>query len=361
MAQPQHAIQPEIRKTQRKVLAAVRRSVRARQLWQPGDRVLLACSGGADSLVALDLLDRLQPSLGHRIVVGHVDHGLWDGSAGAGQLVAQACQLRGLTFAVRRLDLPPGADLEARAREGRYAALHAIAAEHDCARIATAHHADDQAETLLLRAARGAGLEALSGIRWQRDDGVVRPLLDVPRAWLRILLGDATIAPDPSNADVHFSRNALRLQVLPVLEQALPGASAGLARTAGHLTEHGASLQAWLELALEPRTILHPKQTVPADPNEPRHLQIETTGLPGLRSTRLDLLRYAARRLGQAVPGVRAGEQFCALLASPTARTCAVKGLRVEKRCTSLHFYTTETAADTPLILPDVANADCQD
>jgi len=336
--QPFH--EPDRRKTQRKVLAAVRRSVRARQLWQPGDRVLLACSGGADSLAALDLLDRLQASLGHRLFVGHIDHGLWQGSARASELVDRACQLRGLAFASQRLDLTHGADLEGRAREGRYAALHALAKKADCARIVTAHHADDQAETLLLRAARGAGLEALAGIRWQREDGVVRPLLDIPRAWLRACLGDEAIAQDPSNADGRFARNALRLQVFPALEQALPGAAAGLARTAEHLMEHGASLQAWLELALEPRTTLH----------DPRHLQIETMGLPTLRSTRLDLLRYAARRLGQPMPGVRAAEQFCALLATPTATCCAVKGLHVEKHSASLHFYAA-----------DVANADCPD
>ncbi len=339
-----HPSEPDWRKIQRKVLAAVRRSVRSRQLWQPGDRVLLACSGGADSLVALDLLDRLQASLGHQLFVGHVDHGLWSGSAQAVELVARACQRRGLAFASVRLDLQPGADLEARARHARYEALHAIAAAHDCARIATAHHADDQAETLLLRAARGAGLEALSGIRAHRHDGVVRPFLEIPRAWLRALLGDEAIAPDPSNADARFSRNALRLQVLPVLEQVLPGAAAGLARTAGHLVEHGAGLEVWRDLVLQPRTTMHADSTAPAVTGSSQHLQIVMTGLPELASVHSEVLRYAAKQLGLLPPGARAAEQFCAFLASSTAATCAVKGLRVEKHSASLHFYLTAVA-----------------
>jgi tRNA(Ile)-lysidine synthase len=329
----QHPREPK--STLRRVLEAVRRAVRTRELWTPGQRVLLACSGGADSVAALDVLRRLQPSLGHQLVVGHVDHGLWQGSAQAAELVQALCLDRGLTCEVRTLRLDHGADLEARARHARYEALHQIARQHACARIATAHHADDQAETLLLRAARGAGLEALEGIRSHRGDGVVRPLLDVPRAWLQELVQDQRIAHDPSNADPRHSRNRVRLQVLPVLEAALPGASAGLARTAGLLADHGEALQAWLTMALAPRT-----QEIHGDP---AWLRVELEGLPGLRSARQALLRHVAQRLGVEAPSVRAGEQFCAFLTAE-ASECSVRGLHIERRGGALHFHPTGVA-----------------
>lgn len=321
----------------RRVLDMVRRAVRTRGLWSPGQRVLLACSGGADSLAALELLRRLQPSLGHQLCVGHVDHGLWPGSAQAGDLVRDLCLEWQVPCRVATLRLEPGPDLEARARHARYEALRGLGDQLSCERIATAHHADDQAETFLLRAARGSGLEALEGIRSHRSDGVVRPLLDVPRAWLAEVVQGRDVARDPSNADLHFSRNRLRHQVLPVLEDALPGASAGLARTAALLAEHGEALRTWVALALEARTR--------AIPGESHGLQVQVHGLPTSRAVRTALLRHVALRLGVAPPGVRAGEQFCAFLDS-TARVCTVRGLQVQKHNEGLHFHRQDVARE---------------
>lgn len=319
-------------KSSRQVAAAVQRAVRAHDLWQPGQRVLLACSGGADSIAALHVLDRLQPSLGHRLLVGHVDHGLWPGSAAAAVLVATTCAQRGLPFGLRTLRLAPGADLEARARDARYAALHDLAGELRCQRVVTAHHADDQAETLLLRAARGASPDALAAIRRCRDDGagragVVRPFLEVSRAALRTVAAGMPIAEDPSNADPAYSRNALRHQVLPVLEIALPGAAAGLARTAGHLAAQAGVLDVWVNIALSPRS------STAAD----GALVVDTTDLARDAATLAMILRFAARRLDVALPSGRATTQFLAAMQAG-ATSCTVKGLAIEATRSRLRF-----------------------
>ena len=234
----------------RQLAQAVRQVVRIRQLWLPGQRVLLACSGGPDSLAALLLLDHLRRSLGHQLTVGLVDHGLQSNRTQAEQLVRQACESRRIPLRVARVSVPAGPQLEARARELRYAALQQLKGELECAVIVTAHHADDQAETWLMRSGRGAGVAGLAAIRFDRGDGVVRPFLVMDRADLAHVLGGRPAWTDPSNSDTHHLRNRLRAQVLPQLESAMPGAARAMARTAAHLQDESAAVQTWMELAL---------------------------------------------------------------------------------------------------------------
>jgi len=200
--------------------------------------VLVATSGGADSMALLQML----ASLGQKVGVAHIHHGLRDEADADLAFVAERARLLGLPFAHMRVDArrPRAAagrrlSPEARARDLRYAALERLRSGGGYAHVATAHTLDDQAETLLLRAIRGSDLAGLAGIRdFDGERGIVRPLLAARREALRSYLADRGLVwrEDASNAALEIPRNRVRLQVLPELERAHPGAVAQLARLA---------------------------------------------------------------------------------------------------------------------------------
>lgn len=177
-----------------------------------GDTVLVAVSGGPDS-VALLLLARAV--LGERCVAATVDHGLRPEAAGEAAWVARLCGELGVAHATLAAPLPRRAgrtgNVSARARALRYRLLEAHAADTGAARIATAHHADDQLETLVMRLNRGAGVAGLAGVR-ARGGRIVRPLLGWRRAELAALVAASGIMPvdDPTNRDERFDRARLR-------------------------------------------------------------------------------------------------------------------------------------------------------
>ncbi|HCE40093.1 MAG TPA: tRNA lysidine(34) synthetase TilS, partial [Alcanivorax sp.] len=203
----------------------------------PPGPLWLAFSGGLDSTVLLHLLARA--GLGGRLTVMHVDHGLHPDSAAWAAHCRAVTRGLGLAFVNETVTVDRAAGLEAGARHARYRAL---AARAGAATLITAHHRDDQAETLLLRLLRGAGVAGLAAIRewghW-RDTPLWRPLLAVPRARLRALAeqGGWPWLEDPSNADRSLDRNYLRGTVLPALVARWPGALATLARAADHQAE----------------------------------------------------------------------------------------------------------------------------
>jgi tRNA(Ile)-lysidine synthase len=195
-----------------------------------GRHLLVAVSGGLDSTALLHLLHA--QAARHRLVlsVGHVNHGLRGEASEADEAAVRALAGRlGLPVRSRRADPRPRREggpsrtrptLQEAAREARYAALRELAGELGAERIATAHTADDQAETVLLRLLRGSGPDGLAGIPERSGDGVVvRPLLGVPRraleAWAR---GEGLVwREDASNAKADYARNRLRLRWLPGL------------------------------------------------------------------------------------------------------------------------------------------------
>jgi tRNA(Ile)-lysidine synthase len=196
--------------------------------------LLIAVSGGTDSLALLSLL----ASLGQRLGVAHVHHGLRGAEADADlAFVRDRAESLGVPFFAAHVDaaVRDGRSPEMRARALRYEALEEIRAREGYRYVLTAHTLDDQAETLLLRAIRGTGLDGLSCILPASEDGyVLRPLLGVRREALRSYLTRRGLAwrEDASNRDPGIPRSRLRAEVLPVLEDVHPGAAERLANLA---------------------------------------------------------------------------------------------------------------------------------
>jgi tRNA(Ile)-lysidine synthase len=248
------------------------RLIRDESLIARGDVVLCACSGGPDSTALLHVLAMLRPRLGHSLVAHGVDHGLRSGAADELALAGELAGRLGVPFSITRVDVAPGANLQARAREARLAALAAAARAQGARAIATGHTADDRAETFLLRLLRGAGPRGLAVLppraqlytlggsagsspatppnprstlggsagsspatppnprsvpcaAGEPTVQVIRPLLlarrdDVLAHLCRHGLG---FAQDPSNEDPRFARTRVRRELLPLLEELSPG------------------------------------------------------------------------------------------------------------------------------------------
>ena len=209
--------------------------------------IAVAYSGGLDSAALLHLAHRASQKSGVRLIALHIHHGL---SAHADAWLAHceaACAELGIAFATRCVQLGDTAatGVEAAARSRRYAALGALCRAHQVSLLLTAHHQDDQAETVLLQLLRGSGVAGLSGMDTANtaeallgDNELImaRPLLSFSRASLATFVAHENIAviDDDSNADSRFARNALRHHVMPVLANYFSGFQQRLARTAGH-------------------------------------------------------------------------------------------------------------------------------
>jgi tRNA(Ile)-lysidine synthase len=178
--------------------------------------VVVGCSGGADSLalLALTVDAGLQP------IAVYVDHGIRDTGDGEADVVADAASRLGAAFDLRRVTVSRGTNLEERARDARYDALESARVAHGATAVLVAHTADDQAETVLLNFLRGSGTRGLAGMPARRGR-VVRPLLEQRRADLREVCVQRRLVPveDPSNEDPAFTRNRIRHEVMPLLEQ----------------------------------------------------------------------------------------------------------------------------------------------
>lgn len=203
------------------IVAQVRRTLLTRQLVERGMRVLAACSGGPDSAAMLIALERLGAELGFELEAASVDHGLREGSAADVEIARAQATAAGVKFHALRIEVPAGASLQAAARTARYRALAALAAQIGAARIAVGHTRDDQAETVIMRMLRGAGVPGLAGIEPLRRDGVMRPLIDCRRVDVgAFAMRHCTqLASDPSNDDPSYERVRVRRDLLPAMER----------------------------------------------------------------------------------------------------------------------------------------------
>lgn len=226
---------------------------------EPGSRVLLACSGGPDSLALTAAAAFVAPREGYPVGAVIVDHALQPGSAEVAQEAADRCRAllpEGSPVEVVRVAVQAtGGGPEARAREARYAALAETAQRLDARAVLLGHTRDDQAEQVLLGLARGSGARSLAGMPVRRPlrDGVLlgRPLLDLTRDQTVAACAELGLVPyrDPHNADRRFARVRAR-EALALLEGDLgPGVAGSLARTADLLRDDADALDALADTA----------------------------------------------------------------------------------------------------------------
>lgn len=235
------------------MLDEVRRYIRRERLLDPGEPVLVAVSGGVDSMVLVHVLR----DLGHPCTVLHVEHGLRgrEGDADCAFVEEQSRSL-GLRCRSIKVDaaahaLDKGVSIQMAARELRYAFIHAVSRE-DKQKVAMAHHADDAVETLLVHLLRGTGSQGWGSIK-PRSGEVVRPLLCVDRAAILSFAQERGIRfrEDSSNAETKYLRNRIRHELVPSLEQLRPGARKSLARSVAMLRELTKAAEARTMMVLE--------------------------------------------------------------------------------------------------------------
>ncbi|HJV04492.1 MAG TPA: tRNA lysidine(34) synthetase TilS [Actinomycetota bacterium] len=225
-----------------RVLQQVTATARRHSMFDPRDVVLVACSGGPDSMCLLHALHRLRRLFRIRLAVFHFDHRLRPASSADARYTARQARRLGVPFHLREAHDRPGEGQapEAWARLARYAALHTAAQEAGATRAALGHSLDDQAETVLLGLLRGGGLDSVAGMPPvgsvpPMGFPVVRPLIEVSRQETEAFCRALRLRPrrDPMNADRRYLRARIRHDVLPLLEEAVDrGVRDTLARTA---------------------------------------------------------------------------------------------------------------------------------
>lgn len=234
-----------------KLLQRVVETIRRKRLFEPTHHVLVAVSGGPDSVALLALLHELAPSWKLTLSVAHFNYGLRGRESDEdAEFVAHLCRRLGVHLITRRLALPPrfgrrAGSLQERAREARYRALREIGDGLGADRIALGHTADDQAETVLMWMLRGTATTGLGGMPPIRHGLFVRPLLDVSRvdilAYLEARRLDYRI--DSSNATPVYFRNRIRRELLPVITRLAPKAVDAIGRLAEVLREDDTCLK----------------------------------------------------------------------------------------------------------------------
>lgn len=262
----------------------------------PEARCNVALSGGVDSAVLLAAVRALEPERPIRAI--HVDHGLQAASAGWRQACERAAAAARAELVVRAVDVDAhdARGLEAAAREARYAAFAAVLEPGET--LLTAHHADDQLETMLMRVFRGTGVGGLAAVRAEGSIAglrVVRPLLEFTRAELEAQARAWGLehVDDPSNDDTRFDRNFIRHHVVPGIRERWPGAARAAVRTARQMAaaEHVLEDVAIEDLGLE------------REPDAATAATVDLERLRALSPARRDnALRHLIRRAGLPLP-----------------------------------------------------------
>ncbi len=225
---------------------------------EPGNRVLVAVSGGPDSVCLLSALHALSAELKISLHIAHLDH-MFRGkeSAEEANFVDDLGRKLGIPSTIEHIDVPSycrehGLSPQVGAREVRYSFLSRVALSAGAARVATGHTATDQAETFLMRLLRGAGAAGLSAIPPVRRN-IIRPLIESTRDDVLEYLGTTGLSyvTDPSNAKPLYTRNRIRLELLPVLKRFNPRIEERLASEAGLLRDEDSAIDAHLETIME--------------------------------------------------------------------------------------------------------------
>lgn len=207
------------------MLTAIRRWIDRHQLIRQGDKIVVACSGGPDSLALLHILTRLRTSYQMELKAAYLNHMFRPEAAAEAQFVSDMAASWGVDCEHTAIDVPAyiaetGLSTQEAARIVRYRFLYRIAEEWGCAKIATGHHRDDQAETVLLHLLRGAGGAGIGGMR-PINGPIIRPLLPISRQEIEDYCRENRLEPvqDSSNWKTDYLRNRIRLELIPMLEK----------------------------------------------------------------------------------------------------------------------------------------------
>lgn len=229
--------------------ATALRTINQHNMLSRGDRVLAAVSGGADSVCMLSLLSRLRDELGFELFCAHLNHGLRGADADRDEkFVVKLCRELKIKVYTKKADVAAIAKerrltCEEAGRYVRYEFFEELARLHKFNKIATAHNKNDNAETVLMRILRGTGIDGLGGIHYTRDDGVIRPILDISRTEIEeyCRLNNLSFCVDATNFENDFTRNKIRNRLIPYLETEFNGNVIDtldrLSRTAGEDAE----------------------------------------------------------------------------------------------------------------------------
>jgi len=277
----------------------------ARKLFVSGDAVLIAVSGGADSVALLHALILLAPRLSLRLGIAHLNHQLRGQDSDKDELfVSDLAESLNLPCYLAKKDVSAyqkthKLSLEEAGRRVRYAFFEKIRKEHGFDKIALGHHADDNAELILMNLLRGSGALGLSGIPWARNGNIVRPLINITRAEIMEFLARQNLnyVSDESNSDMKFLRNRIRHELIPILRDYNPGISDNLNRMSAILK----SEEEWIESLITPvfedctQPLPRPlSETERGDPT-PEKRDIGTLPLPcreGDRGVRFSLSKF---------------------------------------------------------------------
>lgn len=334
----------------RRMVALVRR----RHLFQPGHKILVAVSGGSDSVALLNLLDGLKPQWRLDLSVCHVNYGLRGReSDGDARFVQRLCDRLAVPCVTRRADLSRDAEdlrgqsLQERARDIRYRVLKEVAAGQGADRVALGHTADDQAETILLWLLRGAGLTGLAGMPVVREGLFVRPLLTTARVDLAAYLSSHEIRfrTDSTNAKSLYRRNRIRNELMPCITSLAPSFVKLMSRQSEVLGEEDRLLEQ-LATELLPRVLS------------------EEAGQPVLKRTvlldaPLALQRRLVRRMLRRLNGRGVAPRFSAVeailrqvVAGSSGARLAVGGIEVVRDRNVIRFMRREGATSGRMVNP---------
>lgn len=292
--------------------ARLHQTIRQRTLLSKNQAVLVAVSGGQDSLCLIQLLLDLQPKWHWKLAIAHCNHGWRLDSQANAEYVADLAGAWGLPFYLHVADPSPAT--EAEARSWRYDGLTRIATQEDYTAIVTGHTASDRAETLLFNLIRGSGADGLQSLGWMRSLTqtltLVRPLLDITRAETAQFCQDADLRvwEDSTNHDLRYSRNRIRHELLPYLKTHFNP------RTERHLAQTIELLEADVDCLEAAASDLREKAT---------YSQKSHSGLNRLilRQAPLALQRRAVRQFLQQTlqfhPNFEQVEKFTALITAP--------------------------------------------
>ena len=291
--------------------ARVLAHIRANRLFRDPGEALIAVSGGVDSVALLDLLSDTASELGLSLVVAHVDHGIQSDSPTVRQSVAALAEKYGLPFESAELHLGPDTT-ETEARRARYAWLREVQKRRGAKYIVTAHHEDDQVETILLRGLRGSAPAGLAGISPRGRGGLVRPLLPFTHSELlaHVVERGLPVYEDPANRDPRHLRSWVRTTLLPLLNERL---GSRLRRDLLEQGRHAASdRRAWDHmLDIVPELALTVQGTT---------VTVARASVSGYdNALSVALLRAAARRVGLVLGPTRA-RQLVVLAQRPSGR-----------------------------------------